>query len=73
MESECKESLLAYYFLLAADKPLQASELDARIEDWLAQHWHCKLDFEVGDALGKLRVLGLAEETEEKWTVLDGK
>ncbi|NND66364.1 MAG: DUF3754 domain-containing protein, partial [Halioglobus sp.] len=68
-ESECKESLLAYYFLLVAGKPVAAGELDARIEAWMAERWHCKLDFEIGDALGKLQLLGLAEESDGVWRV----
>ncbi len=66
-ESECKESLLAYYFLLLQDKPVAAGELDERIEAWLSEQWHCKLDFEIEDALAKLKLLGLAEETENRW------
>ena len=31
-ESECKESLLAYYFLLVSDRPMTATELDAAVE-----------------------------------------
>ncbi len=68
-ESECKESLLAYYFLLVADGPLSSGELDGRIEAWMAERWHCKLDFEVGDALGKLNRLGLAQETDGMWSL----
>jgi hypothetical protein len=66
-ESECKESLLAYYFLLAAVGPLTAEELDNRIENWLGEKWECRIDFEIADALQKLRRLGLAEESGGYW------
>ncbi len=60
-ESECKESLLAYYFLLAAGVPLCAARLDALIEEWFVARWQCRLDFEIDDALRKLELLGLAK------------
>ncbi len=63
-ESECKESLLAYYFLLAAQSPLAAETLDSAIEDWFATRWQCQLDFEIDDALRKLELLGLAAADE---------
>ncbi len=59
-ESECKESLLAYYFLLAAQQPLSAQELDQRIEVWFSQRWQYQLDFDIDDALQKLAMLNLA-------------
>ncbi len=59
-ESECKESLLAYYFLLASESPLSPQALDELIEGWFAQRWQCKLDFEIEDALRKLELLNLA-------------
>lgn len=72
-ESECKESLLAYYFLLVAEGPLLSDELDSRIEAWMAERWHCKLDFEVEDALGKLNRLGLAQETDGMWSLREDR
>jgi hypothetical protein len=66
-ESECKESLLAYYFLLAAQQPLSAQELDQRIEVWFSQRWQCQLDFDVEDALQKLSNLKLAYLDEGTW------
>jgi hypothetical protein len=67
-ESEVKESLLAYYFLLVADEPLTTAALDQNIEAWLAERWQCRLDFDVDDALGKLRRLSLALEEDGHWT-----
>jgi hypothetical protein len=47
------------YFLLTAGKPLTAAELDAVVERWLGEKHHCRLDFEIGDALAKLERLDL--------------
>ena len=66
-ESECKESMLAYYFLLAQGESMTSAELDQRIEAWFAENWQCKLDFEIDDALDKLQNLGLAQCTEDRW------
>ncbi|WP_262500929.1 TMEM143 family protein [Pseudohalioglobus sediminis] len=69
-ESECKESLLAYRFLLAGDGPVSAAELDASIENWLLQNWQCRLDFEIDDALNKLEYLGLACRRGDVWQAM---
>jgi hypothetical protein len=66
-DSECKESLLAYYFLLAAGGISTPAELDAQIENWFANRWQCRLDFEIDDALGKLQQLGLATVEGNYW------
>jgi hypothetical protein len=66
-ESECKESLLAYYFLLAGPGPMTAVELDQAVEAWFAQQWQCRLDFEINDALAKLQDLQLARCEGERW------
>ena len=58
-EEECKEAMLAYYFLLTADKPLNADELDQHVESWFKSSLNHTLDFEVDDALQKLVTLGL--------------
>jgi hypothetical protein len=69
-DSECNESLLAYYFLLAAGDSLSAVELDKTIERWFEQRWQSTLDFEVEDALAKLLRLGLAQRTDDKWVAI---
>lgn len=66
-ESEIKECLLAYYFLLITDKALTADDLDQQIENWMADKWHYRPDFDVLDALGKLAALGLANEVDSQW------
>jgi len=60
-EEEFKEAVLAYYFLLTAKEALTQKELDRRIENWLAERWNCSVDFEIGDAVDKLRRLELIE------------
>ena len=60
-EEECKEAILAYYFLLVRG-PMTRSELDATIENWLAENWQCEVDFEIDDALLKLQALSLVSE-----------
>ena len=62
-EEETKEALLAYYFLLVSPVPLAGNELDRQIEGWFETRWGCSIDFEVSDALRKLRALGLVEES----------
>ena len=66
-ESECKESILAYYFLLKADHAVTAAQLDKEIENWFARVWQCKIDFEIDDALGKLSKLQLAHCEDGLW------
>lgn len=63
-EAEVKETLLGWYFLRTTDRPLSAHELDDAIEQWFAEHWSCRLNFEVEDSVAKLRRLGLAEEAD---------
>ncbi len=69
-ESECKETMLAYYFLLSNDQPVSSHQLDQQIEQWFADKWQCKLDFEIDDALKKLSTLSLASETNGLWSVI---
>lgn len=66
-ESECKESLLAYYFLLVKGTPVTAQQLDQDVEAWFAQRLGCKLDFEIDHALAKLLTLELARRDGECW------
>jgi hypothetical protein len=60
-EEEFKEAVLAYYFLLTTKEALTKNELDHRIENWLAERWDCHIDFEIGDAVDKLKRLKLIE------------
>jgi len=65
-EEECKEAILAYYFLLINEQPLSRKELDDMIEHWMLTKWDCEIDFEIDDALNKLLALKLVEETDDK-------
>jgi len=58
-EEEFKEVLLAYYFLLVSGGSLTRQELDQAIEEWLAEKWNCRIDFEISDALKKLERFGI--------------
>ena len=70
-EEECKEAILAYYFLLISKQPLSRQELDRKIEDWLVKKWHCDVDFEIDDALEKLITLGLVQELDDQYSATD--
>lgn len=60
-EEEFKEAVLAYYFLLTADRGLTKSQLDAAVEQWFETKHSCRIDFEVKDALRKLERLELVK------------
>jgi hypothetical protein len=67
----CKEAFLAFYFLsTAAASKLAASELEDRIERWLAQAFGIDIDFKIGDALAKLGRLGVLRRDGERLSVL---
>lgn len=62
-EEECKEAMLAYYFLLTQASMIESEAvLDRLIEQWFASRWEAELDFEVDDAVAKLRKFGLLQE-----------
>jgi hypothetical protein len=63
-EEECKEAFLAYGFLLTQPQGCTREELDAAIEEWFRHKWDYTVDFEIGDALDKLRRLGLVSGEE---------
>jgi len=69
-EQDCKEALLAYFFLLTATAPLTQPELDAVIETWLERRLGLSTDFEVDDALAKLERFGILVRTGETLGVL---
>ncbi|HEV3339082.1 MAG TPA: TMEM143 family protein [Pirellulales bacterium] len=65
-EQECREAILAYFFLWrrAGEAGWPSQRLDAEIEAFLASETNVSIDFEVGDALDKLKRLGLVETDE---------
>jgi hypothetical protein len=69
-EEVLKETILAYSFLSRNKTPLSAEELDHQIESWFASELTTNLDFDVKDALLKLKNIGLGIETNGKWEVL---
>jgi hypothetical protein len=65
-EEEFKETLIAYYILWrgAGDpEPWDEARLDQAVEQFLSQRCQTTMDFDIGDALGKLVRLGLAQRT----------
>ncbi|MFK5926178.1 MAG: TMEM143 family protein [Desulfuromusa sp.] len=62
-EEEFKEALLGYIFLLQTKTGLTASALDAAIEDWFQNTYDAPINFEIEDALAKLKRLGLCITT----------
>lgn len=69
-EEVLKETILAYTFLYKSNKPLTAEELDSQIESWFETNLKTDLDFNVKNALAKLKNIGLGIEINEKWQVL---
>jgi hypothetical protein len=69
-EEMYKETILAYAFLNRSEKPLTAEDLDHQIESWFITKLKTELDFNVQNALFKLKNIGLAIETDEKWEIL---
>ncbi|MEP6806225.1 MAG: TMEM143 family protein [Flavobacterium sp.] len=69
-EEVLKETILAYTFLYRSEKPLTEQELDDEIENWFKTKLSTDLDFNVKDALSKLKNIGLGIETNGKWQVI---
>jgi hypothetical protein len=68
-EQDWKEALLAYYGLLTAAAPLTREALKARIEELLGRAFGVSTDFEIDDALTRLRRLDLLGETGGRFSV----
>jgi hypothetical protein len=68
-EQECREAVLAYHELLKNAPPegLTSEEIDAAVESLLRERAGVEADFEVSDALAKLRRLRLVEEQEGRY------
>ena len=65
-EEENKEVILAYYFLLRSGQAITASQLDKNIEDWFQQNQNTTIDFDVLDAIRKLKELDMVDITDDK-------
>ncbi len=62
-EQECREAILAYYFMLTeAGKKHSIQSLDERIELFFREEFSVEVDFEVDDAVRKLKDLSLIEK-----------
>ena len=65
-EQEVKGALLAYCFLwVEADAKYTQAALDHRVEGWLGKTFGVTVDFEVDDALSKLKDLNLLRTTND--------
>lgn len=72
-EEVLKETILAYAFLHRSENPLTASALDSQIEFWFKTELNTELDFDVKDALLRLKNIGLGMETNGKWEVISSE
>ena len=70
-EEECKEIIIAYYFLVTSKYPLSREQIDAQIEDWFRANFDFNIDFEIDDALAKLTHFGLVSVQDNKYQALD--
>ncbi len=69
-DEELKETILAYTLLSNSEKKLTATELDEKIEKWFLDTYKKDIDFDVEDALAKLKRLGIGYEVDGKWDVI---
>jgi hypothetical protein len=69
-EEVLKETILAYSFLNRSQIPLTEEELDHQIEFWFKTKHNTDLDFDVKEALQKLKNAGLGSESNGKWQVI---
>ncbi len=63
---ECKEAILAYYFLLT-EGPCDRENLDQHIESYIKKQYALPMDFEIDDGLAKLQQANLLITENEKF------
>lgn len=68
-EEECKEALLAYFFLLRTPEGVSSAQLDGAVERWLRERFKISVDYEVSDGIAKLVNLGLVHERDGRFSV----
>jgi hypothetical protein len=68
-DQDWKEALLAYYCLLTAQTPLTREELDTSAEALLTHAFGVSTDFEIDEALARLKRLDLLTETDGGFSV----
>jgi hypothetical protein len=68
-EQECREAILAYYFLwrYAGERGWTSTDLDDYIELYLERYADLKVDFEIGDAIDKLEKLRIVEKVGDRY------
>ncbi|HRO02918.1 MAG TPA: hypothetical protein PLS69_04870, partial [Terricaulis sp.] len=66
-EQDVKEALLAYSVLRRAERALTQAEIDAAAELYLRERFDLAVNFEIHDALDKLKRLGLVAQQGEKF------
>jgi hypothetical protein len=69
-EEECKEAILAYYFLVIQGESMTSQQLDIKIEQWFAEQFDFQIDFEIADALAKLQRFGIIKFVDGQYTAL---
>jgi hypothetical protein len=69
-EEECKEAILAYYFLVVHPGSMTSDMLDHKIEQWFAEKFNFQIDFEIADALAKLQRFGIVSSNDGEYTAL---
>jgi hypothetical protein len=69
-EEECKEAILAYYFLLIQGDSMTSEQLDEKIEQWFAEQFDFQIDFEIADALAKLQRFGIIKLVDGQYSAL---
>lgn len=68
-EEECKETIIAFYFLLVQNTAIDQHTLDKSIEAWFRNQWDYDLNFEIDDAVKKLVELELAKVDNDNFRV----
>jgi hypothetical protein len=68
-DQECKEAILAFYFLLTGSAA-EPTALKTKIEGFLAQAFGIDIAFKVDEALKRLAQLGLAQWDGARWQAL---
>jgi hypothetical protein len=67
-EEDIKEEILLYAALAQGHvKASDIGQIDAKIEKWLKETFAIDVDFDVSDALGRLKAEGIVRETEDGW------
>ena len=70
-KEEVKEILLAYFYLLQSKKPLDVKELDTGLEQWIKETWDCSVNFDIDDAIEKLKRLDLVTQVDSSFTAVN--